>query len=448
MVLPETMAVNALGELVIGGETAGDLARRFGTPLLVYDEELIRKRCREYMTALARSYPRFFVAFAGKAFMTQATAVIMAQEGLGLDLVSGGEIYTALKAGFSPDRIQFNGNNKSDHELSMAVKAGIGRVIADGFQELYALDEIARAHGVVQDILLRVTPGVEAHTHEYTQTGQEDSKFGFSVGDGSALEAVAQALSLPGLSLRGIHCHVGSQVLDLSPFRLAAAIMMDFRARIYQETGALLDEVNLGGGLGIRYQDCDAPPRIQDYVDAVSQAVREACRRHSLPLPVLQLEPGRSVVGEAGVTLYTVGTIKEIPGLRTYVSVDGGMTDNPRPALYGARYSAILAQRAKEDPARQYTIAGRCCESGDVLIWDIDLPEVTRGDILAVFSTGAYHYSMASNYNRCPKPTVVLVSQGMADPIVERETYEDLVAKDRIPARLRKGVEATGRACS
>lgn len=436
MVLPETMRIDASGNLVIGGITAGRLARRFATPLYAYDEGLIRKRCREYRSALSEVYPRSSISYAAKAFMTMAIARIMDQEGFGLDLVSGGEIYTALEAGFPPGRIQFNGSNKTDEELAMAVESGIGQIIVDGFGELDSLIRIAKRQGTVQPVLLRVTPGVEAHTHSYVQTGKEDSKFGFSLADGQAMRAVRAALRAGCLRLQGIHCHIGSQVFELTPFSLAASTMLDFRAEVLKETGHLLEQLNMGGGLGIRYLDTDNPPGIAEYAALLGGAVREACERHSMPLPTLQLEPGRSIVGEAGVTLYRAGTIKEVPGIRTYVSVDGGMTDNPRPALYEAKYRAILAERGNETPSRHYSVAGRCCESGDMLIWDAELPEVKRGDLLAVFSTGAYHYAMASNYNSYPRPAVVLVNAGQAHIIVERESYQDIVARDCIPRHL------------
>lgn len=440
--LPGTMTVNARGHLEIGGVDAVKLAKRYRTPLYVFDEALIRQRCREYRTAFEKAYPSFSVAYAGKAFMTMAMVRIVEEEGLCLDVVSGGELHTALKAQFPPERIFFNGNNKSPDELLMALRSGVGRIIVDSFDELDLIEKVAgefkgeKGGGQRVPILLRVTPGVEAHTHHYIETGQEDSKFGFSIGAGSAMAAVIRALAGDHLDLKGIHCHIGSQVFDFEPFMVTVKKILGFRLEVYRSTGHMLHEVNFGGGLAAKYTEHDNPPSVAEYVSALTSEVIGMCRETDMPLPHLAVEPGRSIVAEAGTTLYTVGTVKHIPGVRTYIAVDGGMTDNPRYALYQAAYRALVANRATVPGEIHYAVAGKCCESGDMLIMDAVLPPVKPGDILAVLSTGAYCYSMASNYNRIPRPAVVLVNAGGSEVIVERETYDDLISKDRVPARL------------
>jgi len=349
---------------------------------------------------------------------------------LGLDVVSGGEIYTALRAGVAARDLHFHGNNKTPDEVAYALKTGIGRFIVDNDHELDLLEQVTAELGIDAHVLLRLTPGIEPHTHKAIQTGGVDSKFGFGMLDGSARLAVARASRMARIHLHGIHSHIGSQVFDLEPFLLAAQAMVEFAGRMRDELDVTVEELNLGGGLGIRYLSTDTPPSIGTYVGALTRAVKMATASHRLSPPQLFVEPGRSIIGDAGVTLYTVGAIKPIPGIRTYVSVDGGMFENPRPALYGAQYEAIVASRPSAEPVAPVALAGRCCESGDVLVWEANLPPVSSGDILAVFSTGAYTYSMASNYNRFPRPAVVLVSEGGARVVVERETYEDLVRKD------------------
>lgn len=434
--------INSSGHLVFGGWDVLDLAARFGTPLYVYDESRIRASCREFREAVEGAGG--VVAYAGKAFLTQAMVRIVDEEGLWLDVVSGGEIHTALGAGFPAERVLFHGNNKAESELAHALDAGIGRIVVDNFHELKLVDRLARERGRRQPVLLRVTPGIEAHTHEYIATGQQDSKFGFDVQSGQALEAARQAVAAPGLAWRGLHCHVGSQIFEVEPYRLAAEALVNLGAEIRQATGAALLEADIGGGFGIRYLEEDCPPRVLDAVGVAIEALRTTARRHGMEPPRLMIEPGRAIVGEAGITLYTVGSIKEIPGVRTYVAVDGGMADNPRPALYGARYAAVVANRAGEAPLATVRLVGRYCESGDVLIKEAPLQRVGPGDVVALFSTGAYHYSMASNYNRFPRPAAVLVAGGEADLMIERESYADLARLDRIPARLRPKVQVTG----
>ncbi|GAB6935475.1 diaminopimelate decarboxylase [Calditerricola yamamurae] len=430
MHLHGTSRINEKGHLEIGGCDTVELARIFGTPLIVYDEALIREKCRAFVEAFRKTGARFQVAYASKAFCTVAMCQLAAEEGLALDVVSDGELYTAQKAGFPPERIHFHGNNKTPEELVMALDVGIGCVVVDNFHELAMLADMARERGQRVNILLRVTPGVEAHTHAYIQTGQEDSKFGFDIGSGMAVEAVKRALSAPALALVGVHCHIGSQIFETEGFVAAISRVMAFLDAVRAETGYVAAVVNLGGGFGIRYTENDAPLPVAAYVEAIVSAVRRECGARAYPEPEIWLEPGRSIVGEAGTTLYTVGAVKVIPGLRTYVAVDGGMADNIRPALYQARYEAMLANRGWEKPTETVSIAGKTCESGDMLIWDIALPPVRPGDLLAVSCTGAYTYSMASNYNRLRRPAVVFVRDGRAKVVVRRETYDDLVRND------------------
>jgi len=427
------VVTNERGHLVIGGADAMDLVERFGTPLYVLDEQAVRVRCRAYREAMGGAG---VIAYAAKALCTQAVLRIVDQEGLWLDLVSGGELHTALAAGFPPERVLLHGNNKSDEELRLAVETGVGRVVVDNFHELERLAAMARRFGRRVRVLLRVAPGVEAHTHEFIRTGQQESKFGFDLATGQALEALEHTLAEPYLEWYGFHCHIGSQILAVEPWEQAARIMMDLAAVAHQRTGQVMRELDLGGGLGIRYVPGDEPPSIEETVRRIRAAVAGAAEAARLPVPRLILEPGRSIVGEAGVTLYTVGSVKRVRGIPAYVAVDGGMADNPRYALYRALYSAVLANRPLEEPRERVCLVGRYCESGDIVIPELDLPVVEPGDVVAVFSTGAYNYSMSSQYNRFPRPAMVLVRDGEAEIIVERETYEDLLRHDRIPPSL------------
>ncbi|NLZ94058.1 MAG: diaminopimelate decarboxylase [Firmicutes bacterium] len=437
MFLPGTMQINAKGHLEIGGCDTTLLVQEFGTPLYVMDEELIRHNCRIYRDIFARIYPHSQVAYAGKAFLTTAMCRLLAEEGLALDVVSGGEIYTALSAGFPADKMIYHGNNKTPAEIQLALNSGVGCFVVDSISELELLEELAAAAGKKANIYFRIKPGIEAHTHHYIQTGQIDSKFGLGLADGQALTAVERALKMPHIELKGLHCHIGSQIFDLKPFQLAARVMMDLINEIKEKTGFLIEELDLGGGLGIRYLNSDLPASVTDYLEKITAAVKERAAAHNLPLPKLLVEPGRSIVGEAGTTLYTVGAIKEVPGVRSYVAVDGGMMDNLRTALYEAKYEAILANRANAPKEQVVSIAGKACDSGDMLIWYIELPRLTRGDLLAVLSTGAYHYSMSNNYNRFTRPAVVFVQNGQADLVVRRESYADLIRNDIIPERMR-----------
>lgn len=438
MNMPGSLTINSNGHLAIGEHDLVELAGKYGTPLYVYDEELIRKRCREYREALECHYPQGEAIFAGKAFLTLAMCRLLMQEGLGLDVVSEGELYTAARAGFPMEQVYFHGNNKSTAELRMAIELGVGRIVVDSLMELELLGEEASRQRKTVRILLRVKPGISADTHRYIQTGQEDSKFGLGISDGQALAAVRKALKTPRLKLMGLHCHIGSQILDLQPFQLAAKVMMDLREEIRLKTGTLLPEIDLGGGLGIRYTAGDNPAGVADLVQLLAEAIRDKAQQYSCPLPRLLLEPGRSIVGEAGVTLYTVGTIKDVPGIRRYISVDGGMSDNLRCALYGARYEALLANRPQEPAEELVTVAGKACESGDILIYDLKLPSPRPGDILTVLSTGAYHFSMYSQYNRHLRPAVVFVTREQAELVVRRESLNDLIRLEMIPPHLEK----------
>lgn len=438
MYLHGTSNINANGHLEIGGCDVADLAAQFGTPLYIVDEALVRQRASEYVEAFKASGLRFQVAYASKAFSVMAMCAIAEQEGLSLDVVSDGELYTAMQAGFPAERIHFHGNNKTPEEINMALDAGIGCFVVDNFSELQLLNALAGDKGKKVNILLRITPGVEAHTHDYISTGQQDSKFGFDLGNGAAKQAIQEALTLPNLVILGVHSHIGSQIFEVEGFRMAVDKVADFAVEIRNELDLTFKVINLGGGFGIRYVEGDTPLPISEYVAAITGAIITNFTKAEFPLPEIWVEPGRSMVGDAGTTLYTVGTSKHIPGVRKYIAVDGGMTDNPRPALYQSQYEAVLANRANDPAEETVSIAGKCCESGDMLIWDLELPKAEKGDLLAVFCTGAYNYAMASNYNRIRRPAVVFVKDGHADLAVKRESLENIVCNDVIPARLQK----------
>ena len=437
----ETLKINSAGHLSIGGADTTELAARFGTPLYVMDEQYIRDMCAAYSKAIRTDYGgNGLVLYASKAFSCMAIYRIAEQEGIGVDVVSGGELYTALKAGFPAEKICLHGNNKLATELSLAVESGVGLIAVDSYTELDKLDALCAEKGKRQEILLRINPGVEAHTHRFIQTAKTDSKFGFSVADGTAEKITAYALKKEHLDLKGYHCHIGSQIFEKQSFALAAEKMLGFMAEMRDKLGFTASVLNLGGGYGIWYAEGDAQQSVSDYtayLRTVIGAVKASAARFAMPEPYLLIEPGRSIVGEAGITLYTVGAIKDIPGVKKYVAVDGGMFDNPRYALYQAKYTAILANRAKEPATERVSVAGKCCESGDIVCADVDLPAAKEGDILAVLSTGAYNYSMASNYNRNAVPPVVLVKNGKADYIVKPQSYEDIGRNDVIPESLR-----------
>lgn len=435
MHLTGTMKINASGHLEIGGIDTVKLVEQFQTPLWVIDENGFRENCRAFRDAF-QACGDSMVLYASKALCSTALCKIVAEEGLGLDVVSGGELFTAINAGFPMEKVYFHGNNKSAQELEMAAASGTGRVVVDNFYELRLLNAICREQQVKQDILLRITPGVEAHTHEFIKTGQIDSKFGFTLPGGQAREAVQAALGCDALRLVGLHCHIGSQIFEMGSFEHAADLMMQFMADIKQLSGYEFDELDIGGGFGIYYFPGDEPGQAHDWARAVVKTVRAKAVQHNLKIPRIIVEPGRAIVGPAGITLYTIGSTKEVPGIRKYVAVDGGMADNPRPALYDSKYVAMIANKADQEAVETVSIAGKCCESGDMLIWDARLPQTESGDILAVFATGAYNYAMSSNYNRLPRPAMLLVKDGQAHLILKRETYQDLLRNDLVPDHL------------
>lgn len=438
----ETLKINGSGHLEIGGADAVDLAKQFGTPLYVFDEAHIRNMMRVYKKTIDEEYGgNGLVLYASKAFSCTAVYAIANEENIGVDVVSGGELYTALKAGFPANKIYMHGNNKLLRELEYAVENGIGNIVVDSFTEADVLDGIAAKHGIKQSVLIRTNPGVEAHTHAFVQTARTDSKFGFSINDGAAEDMTRHVLTKKNLVLKGYHCHIGSQIFEKQSFVLAAEKVMDFIAKMKKYLGFEAAELNIGGGFGVWYTDEDPKLKLCDYagyLKALIDAVKAKAEEHGLNKPYLLIEPGRSIVGEAGVTLYTVGAIKDIPGIKKYVAIDGGMFDNPRYALYQSKYTVLLADRANEKCTERVTIAGKCCESGDLIAVDVPLPEAQIGNIVAVLTTGAYNYSMASNYNRNFIPAVVLVKDGKAEYIVKPQTYEDLVRNDVIPDRLKK----------
>ncbi|UVI32339.1 diaminopimelate decarboxylase [Paenibacillus spongiae] len=442
MYLHGTSKINAQGHLEIGGCDTTDLAKQYGTPLYIVDEALVRQRAREYVESFRASGLKFQVAYASKAFSVMAMCAIAEQEDLSLDVVSDGELYTALKAGFPVQRIHFHGNNKTPDEINMALDANIGCFVVDNFVELQLLNALAGDKGKKANVLLRVTPGVEAHTHDYISTGQQDSKFGFDLANGSAYRAIQETDALTNLELLGVHSHIGSQIFEVEGFQMAAAKVAEFAVQIRSELDVTFRVINLGGGFGIRYTAEDKPLPVAQYIKAITDAIKTNFSEANYPLPEIWVEPGRSMVGDAGTTLYTIGTSKDIPGVRKYIAVDGGMTDNPRPALYESKYEAVIANRANAPIEETVTVAGKCCESGDKLIIDCELPKAEIGDLLAVFCTGAYNYAMASNYNRIRRPAVVFVKDGQSDVAVKRESLDDIVGNDVIPARMKQASTA------
>ena len=432
MFISSSLNINSKGNLAIGGCDCVDLAEKYGTPLYVLDEGLIRKNCRAYKDTLDRFYDgNALVIYASKAFCTTSMYKILNEEGLGADVVSGGEFYTAMKAGFPADKIFFHGNNKSADELEYTISNGVGRVVVDNYHELGLVSDICKKLGVCQKILLRVTPGVDAHTHSFISTGQIDSKFGIAIDTGEAIDFVKAALNTENVCVTGIHCHIGSQIFDYNPFACAAEKMTEFIVEIKKTTGYEVEELDLGGGFGIKYTSEDDPIPYEEFMKNISKIIKKFAAEKGIKLPFIVMEPGRSIVGEAGITLYTAGVVKEIPGIRKYVSIDGGMGDNPRYALYESEYQAVIANKPDAPYDDEATLVGKCCESGDIIINNGKLQKIESGDIVAVLSTGAYNYSMSSNYNRLPRPAAVMVSDGVDRIIVERETYEDLVRNDR-----------------
>lgn len=427
---PETATVGSNNQLYIGGVNAVDLAEEFGTPVYVYDEATLRGQCSRFMKEFSFRSPRVAVSYASKAFLCRPLARLIAEEGLGLDIVSGGELGIAMAAEFPAERIYFHGNNKTGDELEMALDARVGRVVVDNFHELLLLNALAGQAQLKQDILLRISPGIDPHTHHHTTTGITDSKFGFTLANGQAEDAVRQARSVANLNLVGLHTHLGSPIYELEPYTQGIQVMIEFAAAMRDRHGLRFEEFSPGGGFAVQYTSDNPAPTIAAYAETITQALKKNCAHHGLDLPRLVVEPGRSIVGRAGVALYTVGAIKNIPGIRKYVSVDGGMGDNIRPAIYGSTYEALVANRVEGESVEKVTIAGKYCESGDVLIKDIDLPAMRAGDIVAIPASGAYCIPMSSNYNAAPRPPVVLVSKGEARLWRRRETVQDLVQCD------------------
>lgn len=433
-ILPLTAAADDAGRLSIGGCDLRELADRFGTPLYVYDEHSIREACRAYRGAFEAELPSVRVLYAAKAWLSPALTRILVEEGLGMDVVSGGELHTALAGGMPAEQIGFHGNAKGVDELEQALDAGVGRIIVDNDDELDTLDRLTRERNAAQTIMLRITPGVNARTHVKTTTGLRDSKFGFPLPSGQAAAAVERALAAPGLDLSGFHIHLGSPIYDLQPYRDGIAVAAGFAAEMQERHGYRWREFSPGGGFAIGYTDDRLPPTHAAYAEAVSGALRAACEDHGLPLPEVHIEPGRSVVGRAGVALYSVVSRKEIPGTRTYVAVDGGMADNVRPAMYDSQYRALAAERMRAPAERTVTIAGKFCESGDVLVHDAALPDLQPGELIAMPAAGAYQLAMESNYNLALRPAVVLVRDGEARLARRRQTFEDLLALETLDA--------------
>ncbi|MBM4462446.1 MAG: diaminopimelate decarboxylase [Chloroflexi bacterium] len=427
---PLTAESNHKNHLVIGGCDAVDLAASFGTPLYIFDEITLRTRCLDYRQEFQRRYPKTAVVYACKAFINPVLARILHQDGLGLDVVSAGEMAIARSVAFPPQMVYFHGNNKTEEELRLALDWGVGRIVVDNFRELSLLSSLAKEGGKTQDILLRLSPGVDPHTHGHTTTGILDSKFGFPISTGQAEEALTKALDFPSLNLTGLHFHLGSPIFETQPYVEALEILLRFAAEISKKHSFELRELDIGGGFAIQYLLESPPPSIGSYAEAITSALLNLSSQLKLAAPQLIIEPGRGIVGQAGVALYRIGGSKDIPGIRKYVFVDGGMGDNIRPPLYGAKYEALIANRTTEAETEKVTIAGKFCESGDILIKDIYLPKVREGDILAVPACGAYCLSMASNYNACLKPAIVLVKEGRAQLIRRRETYDDLMRCD------------------
>ncbi len=431
MFVNDCLNVNEKGHLTIGGCDTIELAKEYGTPLYVLDENVIRETCRSYVNSFKKYYDGNGIPlYASKALSCKELCRIANEENLGLDVVSGGEIYTALQAGFPMEKVHFHGNNKTADEIKFALKSKVGKFVVDNLYELELLDKIAGEMGVTANISFRIKPGVDAHTHNFIRTGQIDSKFGFALETGEAYEAVKEAIKLENVCLKELHCHIGSQIFDIEPFVTAAEIMIDFMGKIKSELGVVISELNLGGGFGIMYTENDEPVPYENYMEKVSEAVKSKSKEYDLPVPYIYIEPGRSIVGEAGITLYTVGGKKQIPNIRTYVSVDGGMTDNIRYALYQSDYTVVNASKANQNPTETITVAGKCCESGDLVQEHTKVAPTEVGDTLAVLSTGAYNYSMASNYNRIPRPAMVMVNNGESRLIIKRESYEDIVKND------------------
>lgn len=425
--LMEGMSISEENHLKINGVDSIKLAQKYGTPLYIYDIDLVLKKIDYFKDAFARYENKTQVAYASKAFSSLALYERLSYEDISLDVVSGGELYLAMKAGFPAERIHFHGNNKSYQELKEGILSEVGCIVLDNFVELDMLEELTNELNKTVKVLIRVTPGIQAHTHDYISTGQEDSKFGFDLASGQVEQVIKRLSASNNITAIGLHAHIGSQIFEVSGYEAVVDKLMNKASEWRAHYNFDLEVLNVGGGFGIRYLEEDNPLLLSEFAEAIMSAVRKNTKHLNLKLPEIWIEPGRSIVGEAGTTLYTVGTEKQIPDVRKYISVDGGMADNIRPALYQAEYTAVLANRVESGPVEKVSIAGKACESGDMLIWDIELPLIRQNDILAVFSTGAYGYSMASNYNRLPRPAVVFLENGTARLAIRRETYDDFL---------------------
>lgn len=423
--------INEQGHLTIGGVDTVELAQKYGTPLVVYDVDQIRRQIRAFKKVFEEENMAYAVSYASKAFAAIAMYQVIAEEGTYTDVVSSGELFTAIKANFPMERVSFHGNNKSLTELEMAVKNHVGKIIIDNFHEIQLLAQVLKKYDATISVMLRIAPGISAHTHEYDQTGQIDSKFGFDLESGQAEKALKQVLANPRMKMLGIHAHIGSQIFALNGFEMGAQKLMVVAQDWREKYGYLAQVINVGGGFGIKYTQEDHPLRPEEFVKTIVKVIKTEAEKMNYPLPEIDIEPGRSIVGPAGYNLYTVGSRKDIPGYRSYITVDGGMGDNIRPALYQAKYETVLATDPQAPLTEHVRIAGKYCESGDILAEDQALPQVKAGDLLAMLDTGAYGYSMASNYNRNPRPAVVFAENGKAKLVIKRESLEDLVHLDQ-----------------
>ena len=429
ILFPIDSRINQKGNLEIGGCDMVDLVGKFGTPLYLFDEHTIRSKCKEFVRDFTKVYPNTQIAYASKAYINPTLARIFNDEGLGLDVVSGGELAVAQAVNFPPEKIYFHGNNKSYQELEQAVDYGIGRVVVDNFYEITLLNNLEKQKGVKQPILIRISPSVDPHTHSHTTTGVLDSKFGFAIETGDAEKAVKECLSASNLSLMGLHFHLGSPIFEMEPYETALDVVLSFAAK-FKKDGLEIKDISPGGGFAIGYHMDELPPIISDYAEIIANSIKKNCSFLGIEEPRLIIEPGRSIIGRAGVAIYSVGAIKEIKDIRKYVSLDGGMGDNIRPALYEARYDAVVINKMNERPTELVTLAGKFCESGDILVKDIFLPKLESGDLIAIPASGAYNYSMASNYNLAPRPPVIMLQKGHPKLIRERESYQDMMAQD------------------
>ncbi len=434
MLLPITGKINSLNHFEAGGIDVEDLVKKYQTPLYIVDIKTVQKQCREYIENFSDPAFETEIIYASKAFNCIAMCQLVNQEGLSIDVSTGGELYIALKSGYDPQKIYFHGNNKSRSEIEFAIDSKVGCFIVDNFEEIDILDGIANKNNTIQKIMIRITPGIHASTHEFIQTGNEKSKFGFNVSGGIAMEAVKKIINKKNLKLIGIHTHIGSQIFNIEPYKKLVEVQLHFISQIAEETGLELGEINIGGGLGVNYLREDKAPSIFEFAGLVKDAVKKYSSRYKVNIKKLMLEPGRSIVGNAGITIYKIGVIKQIPGVHNYIAVDGGMSDNIRPVLYGAKYSVFAANKMnlteenrRSENQKKYTLVGKHCESGDILVEEVRLPELETGDLVMLATTGAYCYSMSSNYNGQPRPAVIAVDDGKAQVWIKRETYEDLI---------------------